>query len=235
MPGLVCMSVCVLQDARGTQRNYIRINQRWITPRDLPGVVNEPSSPSRRYCGYHWRMTSARLGPFLCAVKFKKKASNAHFDMCSSSQTGWRGVNRPRPRREVVSNLRLFDFRLFFHENLTPMSLSGKCRRWRGMNDEWRWLYKKRPFALTFLRLILFYNAFFLGTHHRLLAKWARLLLHSAVWSRRGYRPSKMDTTVLNFGLLILAFVFCLLLGFIHKSTNYKLENVAGRTYNQKW
>jgi len=44
-----------------------------------------------------------------------------------------------------------------------------------------------------------------------------------------------MDTTVLNFGLLILAFVFCLLLGFIHKSTNYKLENVAGRTYNQKW
>merc|ERR1711970_642782 len=48
-------------------------------------------------------------------------------------------------------------------------------------------------------------------------------------------RPSKMDTTVLNFGLLILAFVFCLLLGFIHKSTNYKLENVAGRTYNQKW
>merc|ERR1712046_318133 len=45
----------------------------------------------------------------------------------------------------------------------------------------------------------------------------------------------KMDTTVLNFGLLMLAFVFCILLGFIHKTTQGKLETIAERNYNQKW
>ena len=45
----------------------------------------------------------------------------------------------------------------------------------------------------------------------------------------------KMDTTVLNFGLLMLAFVFCILLGFIHKTTQGKIETIAQRNYNQKW
>jgi magnesium-transporting ATPase (P-type) len=44
-----------------------------------------------------------------------------------------------------------------------------------------------------------------------------------------------MDTTVLNFGLLMLAFVFCILLGFIHKTTQGKIETIAQRNYNQKW